>query len=236
MQAVTLKARTILNDPETISGRIFALFIQTLIIISLITFSVDTLPDLSASTKLILQRIELVTVIIFTIEYLLRLITAERKLRFVFSFYGLIDLVAIVPFYLSTGLDLRAVRIFRLLRLIRILKLLRYNQAVNHFAAALKSIKEELILFGVVAAIMLYLSAVGIYYFEHEAQPEAFQSIFHSLWWSVTTLTTVGYGDMYPITLGGRVFTFFVLMIGLGVVAVPTGLLASAMSRENTGK
>lgn len=236
MQAVTLKARTILNDPETISGRIFALLIQALIIISLITFSVDTLPDLSASTKSILQRIELMTVIIFTIEYLLRLITTERKLRFVFSFYGLIDLLAIVPFYLSTGLDLRAVRIFRLLRLIRILKLLRYNQAVNHFAEALKSIKEELILFGVVAAIMLYLSAVGIYYFEHEAQPEAFQSVFHSLWWAVTTLTTVGYGDMYPITLGGRVFTFFVLMIGLGVVAVPTGLLASAMSRENTGK
>ncbi|WP_460104363.1 ion transporter [Sessilibacter sp. MAH4] len=224
--------KRILEFPEYGLGRVFALLIQALIIISLITFSVDTLPDLSASTKSILQRIELMTVIIFTIEYLLRLITAERKLRFVFSFYGLIDLLAIVPFYLPTGLDLRAVRIFRLFRLIRILKLLRYNQAVNHFSVALKSIKEELILFGIVAAIMLYLSAVGIYYFEHEAQPEAFQSVFHSLWWAVTTLTTVGYGDMYPITLGGRVFTFFVLMIGLGLVAVPTGLLASAMTRE----
>lgn len=82
------------------------------------------------------------------------------------------------------------------------------------------------------SAIMLYLSAVGIYYFEHQAQPELFQSVFHSLWWAVTTLTTVGYGDMYPITVGGRIFTFFVLMIGLGIVAVPTGLIASAMSKN----
>jgi voltage-gated potassium channel len=78
---------------------------------------------------------------------------------------------------------------------------------------------------------MLYLSAVGIYYFEHVAQPKQFKSVFHSLWWAVTTLTTVGYGDMYPITAGGKIFTFFVLMIGLGIVAVPTGLVASALSQ-----
>ena len=78
---------------------------------------------------------------------------------------------------------------------------------------------------------MLYLTAVGIYYFEHEAQPEQFKSIFHSLWWALTSLTTVGYGDMYPITVGGKVFTFVILSIGLGIVAIPTGLLASALSQ-----
>lgn len=91
--------------------------------------------------------------------------------------------------------------------------------------------KEELILFGFTAAIMLYLSSVGIYFFEREAQPEAFGSIFHSMWWAIATLTTVGYGDVYPITVGGRIFTFIVLIIGLGIVAVPTGLFASALSR-----
>ena len=93
-------------------------------------------------------------------------------------------------------------------------------------------------LFGSAALIILYLSAVGIYYFENEAQPEAFKSVFHSLWWAVATLTTVGYGDVYPITAGGRIFTFFVLAVGLGIVAVPSGLIASALSqaREEQGK
>ena len=127
---------------------------------------------------------------------------------------------------------------FRLLRLVRILKLLKYNEAVKRFNRALKIAKEELTLFGFVAGILLYLSAVGIYYFENEAQPEQFKSVFHSLWWAITTLTTVGYGDIYPITTGGRVFTFFVLTVGLGVIAVPTGILASALSQarqEETG-
>ena len=82
--------------------------------------------------------------------------------------------------------------------------------------------------------ILLYLSAVGIYYFEHEVQPDRFTSVFHSSWWALTTLTTVGYGDMFPITTGGKVFTFFVLLIGLGIVAVPTGLIASALSQARS--
>jgi voltage-gated potassium channel len=167
---------------------------------------------------------------IFTLEYLLRIYIADKKLKYIFSFYGLIDLVAILPFYLSTTLDLRTLRIFRLFRLIRLFKLLRYSKAIQRFSKALVLAKEEMILFSLMTMILLYLSAVGIYYFEHEAQPENFQSIFHSLWWAVATLTTVGYGDIYPITLGGRIFTFVILMIGLGIVAVPAGLLASALS------
>ena len=91
--------------------------------------------------------------------------------------------------------------------------------------------REEIILFVAVAAILLWIASVGIYHFEHEAQPESFASVFHSLWWAVATLTTVGYGDVYPITTGGRIFTFFVLLIGLGVVSVPAGLVASALSK-----
>ena len=98
------------------------------------------------------------------------------------------------------------------------------------FHKALILAKEELILFFCVTLILLFFSSVGIYYFENAAQPNAFQSVFHSLWWSVVTLTTVGYGDVYPVTVGGKIFTTFVLMIGLGLVAVPTGLIASALS------
>ncbi|MGH1470368.1 MAG: ion transporter [Cellvibrionaceae bacterium] len=219
-----------IDDTENLSGKIFVLLVQSLIVVSLITFSIDTLPNLSEKTRNILKIIEYVTVLIFTIEYILRLYVSDKKIRFIFSFYGLVDLAAILPFYLSTGIDLRSLRVFRMLRLIRILKLLKYSRAIKRFHRAITIVKEELILFGFVTLILLYLSAVGIYFFENEAQPEQFISVFHSLWWAVTTLTTVGYGDMFPITTGGKLFTFFVLLIGLGIIAIPTGLIASALS------
>ena len=139
--------------------------------------------------------------------------------------------LAILPFYLAVGVDLRAVRTFRLLRLIRILKLARYSAAIRRLHRAAIIVREELVLFLNVALILIFLSAVGIYYFESSSQPEQFASVFHSLWWAIVTLTTVGYGDVFPITTGGRVFTFFVLFLGLGIVAVPTGLFASALSK-----
>ena len=118
--------------------------------------------------------------------------------------------------------------------MLRILKLIRYSTAARRFHRAFVIAKDELILFFFVTLILLYLSAVGIYYFESTAQPEQFKSVFHSLWWAVVTLTTVGYGDIYPVTVGGRIFTFFVLMVGLGIVAVPTGLVASALSQARS--
>ncbi|KXI29093.1 ion transporter [Paraglaciecola hydrolytica] len=223
--------KRMLENPDHISGKCFVVFIQFLIIVSLITFSIDTLPELSSEDRKLLNIIEGITVFIFTIEYITRIVVADHKLRFIFSFFGLVDLLAILPYYIVTGLDLRTVRIFRLLRLVRILKLLKYNKAIKRFQRAISIAKEELILSAAVALIMLYLSSVGIYYFENEAQPEQFKSVFHSLWWAITTLTTVGYGDMYPVTAGGKFFTFFVLIIGLGVVAVPTGLVASALTQ-----
>lgn len=233
------KIRSLIDCNNTRKGKIFFFIIQFLIILSLISFSLDTLPDLSAQVRNVFSLIEVITVLIFSVEYLLRIYIAPKKWAFIFSFYGMIDLIAVLPFYISTGFDLRSVRIFRVFRLLRIFKLLKYNQAVGRFQQALSVAREELILFGFITTILLYLSAVGIYYFEHSAQPEQFKSIFHSLWWAVTTLTTVGYGDMYPITIGGKVFTFFVLMTGLGIVAVPVGLVASALSnvrKENDSK
>ena len=154
----------------------------------------------------------------------------KRPLQYARSFYGIIDLLAILPFYLSGTVSLQALRILRLLRLFRILKLARYNAALVRIGKAVSMAKEELVLFSIVTLMLLYLSALGIYHFEHAAQPEHFRSIFDSLWWAAATLTTVGYGDIYPITLGGRLFTFVVLMLGLGVVAVPTGIIASALA------
>ena len=174
---------------------------------------------------------KIATVAIFTAEYLLRLIVADRKLGFVFSFFGIVDLLAIVPFYIASGVDLRSVRAFRLLRLFRTFKVIRYSKAIQRFHRALQIAREEIVLYIIVTVLLLFFAAVGIYYFERDAQPETFTSVFHSLWWAVVTLTTVGYGDVYPITTGGRIFTTFVLLIGLGIVSVPAGLVASALSK-----
>jgi voltage-gated potassium channel len=102
---------------------------------------------------------------------------------------------------------------------------------MRHFARAMIMAKEQIILFMGVTLVLIYFAAIGIYYFENEAQPEHFSSIFDSLWWSIITLTTVGYGDVYPITVGGRVFTFFILLIGLGIVAIPTGIISSSLTK-----
>ena len=226
----SIKSIVEINDNKL--SRFFSFFIQALILLSIITFSVETIPDLKPQTKIILQSIELFCVIIFSLEYILRIYVADNKLRFIFSFYGLIDLLAILPFYMSFGVDLRSLRALRFLRLFRVLKLVRYNRAMNHFTRAITSAKEEILLFVFITLILIYFSAVGIYYFENQAQPEHFSSIFDSLWWSIITLTTVGYGDVYPITVGGKVFTFFILMIGLGIVAIPTGIISSALTKS----
>lgn len=226
-----LKLKKIIEDSETQTGRWFDLIIQSIIILSLISFSIETLPNLNDGFRNILKKFEIVSVAIFTIEYLLRLYVADKKLKFIFSFYGIIDFLAILPFYLSLGIDLRSIRIFRLFRLFRIFKMLRFNRAIKHLSKAFKSIKEEMILFFVLSTLLLYLSSVGIYYFENSAQPEVFKSVFHSFWWAIATFTTVGYGDIYPITAGGKIFTSVMLLIGLGIIAVPTGLIASALTK-----
>ena len=225
------KLREIVEDTTTKKGKYFDYFIQLIILLSLISFSLETLPNISEDLRLILEKFELVSIIIFSVEYLLRVFVSKKPFKYIFSFYGVIDILAILPFYLNRFLDLRFLRAFRIFRIFRALKLIRYNKALNRFNRAFKIVKEELVLFFIVTLILLFITSAGIYSFEHEAQPEVFKSIFHSGWWSIVTLTTVGYGDVYPITLGGKVFTFFVLIIGIGIIAVPAGLVGTALSK-----
>lgn len=230
MKKMKKKIIQIVERRDTKLGLFFDYFIQFLILLSIASFTIETLPDLDENTIKILNNFEKISVFIFTIEYLTRLLISDRKFKFAVSFFGIIDLLAILPFYLSFGFDLRSARILRFLRLFRVIKLVRYNKAINRFSIAFKMIKEELIMFSVVSIILFYISAVGIYYFENAVQPETFSSIFSSLWWSVVTLTTVGYGDAVPITIGGRIFTFIILMIGLGIIAIPSGMISSALT------
>ena len=225
------KLRLLVEDNTSKYGKGFDYFIQILIILSLLAFSLETLPNNSEWLMNFLHAFETVCVILFSIEYLLRIYVAKNPLKYIFSFYGFIDLLAILPFYLRGTLDLRALRAFRIFRVFRALKLIRYNKALHRFHLAARIVKEEVILFLVITTIFLFLSSAGIFYFENEAQPAVFSSIFHSAWWAVVTLTTVGYGDVYPITVGGKIFTFFILLIGVGIVTIPAGLVATALSK-----
>ncbi|MBU4273355.1 MAG: ion transporter [Planctomycetes bacterium] len=231
-----MNIKQLVEGTDTWAGKAFDLVIQALIFVSLISFSIETLPDLGNESRFWLYVVEVVTVAIFTIEYGLRILVADNRLRFIFSFYGLVDLTAILPFYISTGVDLRAVRVLRLFRVFRVFKLLRYTQAIQRFKDAFNEIREELVLYLVATSLMIFLSSVGIYYFENEAQPENFGSVFHCLWWAIVTLTTVGYGDVFPITVGGRIFTAIVLLFGIGTIAVPAGLLAAALTKTQKKK
>lgn len=207
------------------------LVIVFLVLLSAVGFSVETLPDLSPRTRFGLAVLEGVTVFLFTVEFGVRLLLARPRRAYALSFFGLIDLLAVLPFYLALGVDLRAIRMFRFLRIFRLCKLTKHVKGMERIRKSFTMVREELTLFFFASAIVIYLLAMGIYYFEHTAQPEVFRSVFDGIWWAVCTLTTVGYGDAYPVTVAGRLFTVVILLTGLSVVAVPTGLIASALSR-----
>ena len=212
-------------------GLYFNFFIQFLIFVSIVNFSILTLPNLSIKTQEIINGLEIFCVSVFTVEYLLRIYSASSRVKFFFSFFGLIDLIAILPFYLTLGMDLKSLRAIRLFRILRLFKFLRYGNTMEKIKKSFNSIKRELFLFTLATLMLLYFSSIGIYYFENKAQPEVFASIFDAMWWSVATLTTVGYGDVYPITNGGKIFASVIVFIGLGLVAIPTGLIASSLTR-----
>ena len=169
--------------------------------------------------------------LVFVAEYLFRVATAENKRGYITSFYGIIDLVAILPILVHAAASVRVLRLLRVLRVLRLLKLKRYNDALDRYRQALKLIAAEAVLFTGVAFIFIISFAFVIYEIEHEAQPEKYRNIFDSIWWAVISLTSVGFGDLYPVTTAGRLLTLAMVLTGMGIVAVPTALLASALSR-----
>ncbi|MCY3873836.1 MAG: ion transporter [Rhodobacteraceae bacterium] len=208
-------------------GEKLDIIIIGLIIYSAVTIALETISGLSPGARSFLDYSRLAVTGIFTVEYVVRVIASKDRLKFVFSIYGLIDVIAIVPVYLGLGHEAQVLRAFRILHLFR---MTRYETAVQRVGKAMRQSRGEATIFVVFTFVLLYLSAVGIYHFEHQAQPENFNSVLDGMWWAVATITTVGYGDIYPVTPGGRLFAGLIVLIGLGIVAVPSGLLAAAMT------
>lgn len=220
-------------------GHALNLALVALILVNVLAVILETVPSLGQRYAALFQALEVVSVAVFTVEYLGRAWWAVEdpryahplwgRLRYLLTPLALIDLIAILPFYLAQifGLDLR---LLRLLRLLRILKLSRYSPAVTVLADVLRDERDSLLVTFMVLLTILVLASAGIYLFENEAQPEAFGSIPAAMWWAVATLTTVGYGDVTPITPAGKVFAALVTLTGIGMVSLPAGIVASGFT------
>lgn len=218
--------------------------IQVLIFLNVVAVALETVRSLRADYGTAFRAFEWLSVGLFTIEYIARVASCtceERfarpvvgRLRYMLTPMALVDLLAIAPAYLPwlIAMDLRQLRALRLVRVFRVLKLGRYSRAVRSLGAALTRKREELAVTLLAMSILLVLASSALFYAEHEAQPESFSSIPASMWWAVTTLTTVGYGDMAPVTVIGKLAAALVAILGLALFALPAGVLASAFVEQ----
>ena len=218
----------------------FDKFIYLLITATVIAMILDSHQFIHEAYGDLFYQFEFASIVIFSFEYLFRVYSAYKNEKFkgainyIFSFFGLIDLFSILPFYLNqfVKVDGRFLRILRLFRLTRIFKLGRESKSLKLFVKALSAVKGELKFTLFLSVLTILFSASAIYYLENEAQPEKFSSITDSLWWSTVSLATVGYGDVYPITVGGKIFASIISLVGIGVVAIPTGIISASFVEE----
>lgn len=230
------KIYTLLHpDEKEGAAKAVNLFLMGLIILNVIFILCESVPSLLERYGKIFFAFDLISVIIFTIEYLLRIWTADQEpnahrhpaLRYIFSAEGIIDFLSIIPFYLPfLGLDLRLLRILRIIRLFRLFKLARYVSALTLVTGVIKDKKEELGISIIFTIFTLLITSALMYFVEKGAQPDKFTSIPETMWWAVVTLTTVGYGDVFPITVAGKILGGLIALTGIFVLALPVAILA----------
>jgi voltage-gated potassium channel len=227
--------------PDNKFSQIFDYFFVGLIILNVIIVCLETVESVHKSYATLFDQFEVFSIVFFTIEYFLRLwcCTVSHKyrhplwgrIRYIFSPLALIDLLVILPFYLPIKkTDLRFARSLRLFQFLRFLKLTRYFKSLKMLAEVLANRQEELVSTVMTVMILLLFSGSLIYFAEHDAQPEQFPHIPAAMWWAVVTLTTVGYGDVYPVTFIGRVLGGIVALLGVGIVALPAGIVATSFA------
>ena len=234
-------------DGDAVS-KIFDIFIISLIILNIVTVIADTF-SLPKTLKLTSRYIEIFSVTIFTIEYILRVWTSDMiypdlgpvkaRIRYIFSFMALIDLLAILPVYLPMliTVDLRALRLLRIMRLMRIFKVGRYTSSLSMIGTVLKNKSSQLISSTFVVMLLLLVSSIIMYSVENPAQPDVFTNAFSGLWWAVSTLTTVGYGDIVPVTAFGKILSGVIALLGIGLIAIPTGIISAGfMEHAESGE
>lgn len=240
------KVHTLLHPEKGNSkwDKIVNAFIIIVILLNVVGVMLETVQSIHDPHKQFFYYFDTVSVIIFTTEYVLRVWSSNYdpkyrhpvfgRLRYMLTAGALIDLLAILPYYLHTlvGFDLRILRILRLLRFLRLFRLTAYMRTTKLVINVFKSKANELLVSLVLAIFLIIISSCLIYFAEHQAQPDKFTSIPGTIWWSVVTLTTVGYGDMIPVTAVGRVLTTIILLAGVALFALPAGIITSGFLEE----
>ncbi len=225
------KVRSVLDDSSSFIGKLVGYVVLGLIVTSCAAVVIETEPELPAWGREWLRRFEFVCTIAFTIEYVLRLWSARSPVKKAFEPLVIIDLLAILPFYaamLPGVFDLRFLRILRMLRILRVLKLHRYSSALSMLVEVIRACRHKLLAFFFIAAICLFLIGSLMYHVE----PGHFRSIPHALWWAVVTLTTVGYGDIVPESTIGRAIAGVLMLLGISIIAIPTGIISSGLTEH----
>lgn len=224
------------------SSRIIQTFIMTLISVNVFMVILETEQSVQQYLSLF-YYFEVFSVIVFTVEYAARLISYRHNPKYRNSKYGLArmlvspmmlaDLAAILPFFLPFIIaDARFIRVIRLFRLLRLFRSAKYSRSIQMLGEVIKSKAHDLGVAFFILFIVLIFSSSLLYYLEHDAQPEVFSSIAVSMWWGIITLTTIGYGDMYPVTSAGKAVASGIAVLGIAVYAIPTGIVASAFTEE----
>lgn len=234
-----------IGNRSDLASRLFDQLIVVVIVLNLAVTFLSTFDELEP-LYCVFDVIELVTIIIFTIEYVLRIYTAgllysektygRAVISFIFSFYGLIDLLAFMPYYLPIffPVGIVAFRMFRVLRIFRLFKINAQYDAFNVITDVIKEKKTQIISSTVMILIFVLAASMTMYSVENPAQPENFKNAFSGIWWAVSTLLTVGYGDIYPITPAGQILAIIMAFLGVGMVAIPTGIISAGFVEEYT--
>lgn len=225
---------------KIINTKLFEVLIVSLICLNVLCIVIGTFDNAPVLLHKIISALELISIVIFTIEYALRIWVSTSRIKHLLSASAIIDLLAILPFYIPfiIPVDLRVLRLFRLFRLVRILKINRYSDALSSVLDVIKRKRHQLVSSIAIVLLLMLTSSIVIYGVEHEAQPEVFKNALSGMWWSIATLTTVGYGDIYPVTALGKLFSAVIALLGIGLVAVPTGIISSGFVEriENNSK
>lgn len=228
------KLNEIIFRTETPLGRYFDIALLIIILTNVLLVMLESIPSINRYYGLSFLRIEWVITILFTIEYLLRIFSAENRKQYVTSFFGIIDLLAILPTYLTllvTGLHpLMVIRALRVLRLFRIFKLSRYLSESNIILNAVRQSKSKIIVF--ITTVLLIVLILGTMMYLVETSTPGFGSIPESIYWAIVTLTTVGYGDTVPVTVLGKIIACLIMLMGFSLIAVPTGIVSAEFIRE----
>lgn len=240
MNSIKHKIFNIINDTEnpTKASKFFNISIITLILVNILLIILDTF-NMPYHIVKMFNLVEFISTIIFTAEYVLRVWTSDllypalapfkARLRYIKSFMALIDLLSILPFYIPfiIPIDLRALRTLRIFRLLRLFKINRYTKALSSIYNVFKNKFAQLMSSMAVVLILIIISSILMYNIESAAQPGAFSNALDGMWWAVATLTTVGYGDIYPTTTLGKLLSSVIALLGIGIVAIPTGIISA---------